>query len=597
MGKVRILAISPYEGMKEVMLSVAAQRDDIELTVHVGDLEEGVEIALDASRKSDYDIIISRGGTAELIRNVIDIPLLEVSISVEDILQAIKLAENYQGKFAIIGFTSIIDQVNIICDLLQYKIDSYIIHNANEVPALIKKLKDDDYSMVLCDMITFTVARSFGLNAILINSGFESIKNIFRQSVKLYHNYSKISEKNKFLELAIKHNSTFTFIYTNEEELLFSSLDINEKNEIIYSWIKKSFCSFLEHETYRIEKKINNKHFIIMTKKVIENNQTLIIVYLTINSATLPFKEESVTIYNNSEQDVYQFDHYYHTSSSINNNIRTTIEQYSQSSLPVLIVGEVGTGKDSAANFLYQKGSHKNNPLYIVDCSNMSKKNFVTLLETSDSPFNSSECTIYFKNIEKLAEPIIKSFNQLIERSDFYRRNRIIFSLETDNRTDENNFICDLLLKNVCLTLSLPPLRQRVEDMQSLTVLYINQFNFQLGKEIIGFNPEAFLLMKSFYWQQNLDQFKRVLKELIVTTNQFYISKESVQNCLNKEKLLFLTDFTGKANDLNLNQTLENINYDIIRIIMEEENMNQKKVAARLGLSRSTIWRILKSKS
>ena len=64
--KVRILGIAPYEGMRSIMLKAAEARNDIDLTVYVGDLQEGAEIAK-RSFHDNYDIIISRGGTAELI--------------------------------------------------------------------------------------------------------------------------------------------------------------------------------------------------------------------------------------------------------------------------------------------------------------------------------------------------------------------------------------------------------------------------------------------------------------------------------------------------------------------------------------------------
>ena len=67
-GKIRILGIAPYEGMKSIMLKLAKDRDDIDLSVFVGDLHKGAEIA----RKNfheDFDIIISRGGTAGINRS------------------------------------------------------------------------------------------------------------------------------------------------------------------------------------------------------------------------------------------------------------------------------------------------------------------------------------------------------------------------------------------------------------------------------------------------------------------------------------------------------------------------------------------------
>lgn len=65
-------------------------------------------------------MILSRGGTADLLSRETDIPALDISISLGDILQAIKLAENYRAKFAIVGFPSITERARLICNLLNY---------------------------------------------------------------------------------------------------------------------------------------------------------------------------------------------------------------------------------------------------------------------------------------------------------------------------------------------------------------------------------------------------------------------------------------------------------------------------------------------
>ena len=122
--KLKILGIAPYDGMKVLMEKVAEQRNDIILDAFVGDLYDGVEIVKNRSHYN-YDAIISRGGTAELIEKVVDIPTIEVEFSVYDILRAIKLAENYSDRHAIVGFPAITRSAHLLCDLLQYKIDIY----------------------------------------------------------------------------------------------------------------------------------------------------------------------------------------------------------------------------------------------------------------------------------------------------------------------------------------------------------------------------------------------------------------------------------------------------------------------------------------
>ena len=66
-SKIRLLGIAPYENMKFLMQEQAKEYSDIELTVFVGDLQQGVELAR-RNFYNDYDVIISRGGTATKLR-------------------------------------------------------------------------------------------------------------------------------------------------------------------------------------------------------------------------------------------------------------------------------------------------------------------------------------------------------------------------------------------------------------------------------------------------------------------------------------------------------------------------------------------------
>lgn len=61
---IKILGIAPYEGLKILMDRVAAERSDLTLDIFVGDMAEGLRIAYD-NHYENYDVIISRGGTAE----------------------------------------------------------------------------------------------------------------------------------------------------------------------------------------------------------------------------------------------------------------------------------------------------------------------------------------------------------------------------------------------------------------------------------------------------------------------------------------------------------------------------------------------------
>ena len=82
----RILGIAPYDGMRTAMEQAAQAYPNVELEVYTGDLEEGQAIVQSMTPNS-YDCIISRGGTATLIRQVTDLPVVDIHISVYDVLR------------------------------------------------------------------------------------------------------------------------------------------------------------------------------------------------------------------------------------------------------------------------------------------------------------------------------------------------------------------------------------------------------------------------------------------------------------------------------------------------------------------------------
>ena len=161
----RILGIAPYDGMRTAMEQAAQAYPNVELEVYTGDLEEGQAIVQSMTPNS-YDCIISRGGTATLIRQVTDLPVVDIHISVYDVLRTMKLAENYTSLYAIVGFPSITEPAHTLCSLLNFDLDILTVRSAEEVRHTLERLKQGGYRMVVCDMVTHTIAREMGFDNI-----------------------------------------------------------------------------------------------------------------------------------------------------------------------------------------------------------------------------------------------------------------------------------------------------------------------------------------------------------------------------------------------------------------------------------------------
>ena len=104
--KYRILGIAPYENLRNAMVAEAAKYEEIEMVVYTGNLEDGVQLALQHMDEG-FDILISRGGTAELIRPVATIPVIEITLNINDILRAILLVGNLTEAYAVVGYPTV----------------------------------------------------------------------------------------------------------------------------------------------------------------------------------------------------------------------------------------------------------------------------------------------------------------------------------------------------------------------------------------------------------------------------------------------------------------------------------------------------------
>ena len=136
MKQVKVLLIAPYEGMKEVAESVAAGREDIDLTVLVGNMQKGLKLVRECDQ-SRYDVIISRGGTAEIIREAASIPLVEIELTPYDIHNALAEVSGTQKQYMVAGSPRIVDAAVTLCDLLNTQVKTVTIRNDAEGRALL----------------------------------------------------------------------------------------------------------------------------------------------------------------------------------------------------------------------------------------------------------------------------------------------------------------------------------------------------------------------------------------------------------------------------------------------------------------------------
>ena len=592
--RIRVLGIAPYEGMKTLMSSVVADYPQIDLTLFVGDMEQGLEIAR-SNFHGDYDVVISRGGTAKMLQKNLALPVIEIDISMYDILCALKLADGLTGKTAMVSFANITSSAHLLCDLMKYNMDIYTIDSAEAVEPTLRQLQKNDYQSILCDMISNTTAKRLGLNSFLIASGVDSIRKAFDQALLLCRSQQRLRDENQFFRQLIQGQIGQTMVFDQDGNLFLSTLD-DPKPELL-ELLRRDLPESQLGAERRITRNLGRMLYAIRARRISTGSLTYTAFFFDARKTPLSPNQVGIRFSTRPEAENAFYSSIFSFAGSIS-DYQQDIEHISQSTAPVMVTGEDGTGKESIVSVLYMRSPLRNAPLVSINCSLLNDKSWAFLLEHHNSPLADQGNTLYFASIDALSEERRQQLLAVLSEMDVCRRNRVIFSCVCQPGEYTSAVGSLFMDKLCCLSLYLPPLRQMAERIPALVNLSLSHLNVDLPRQIVGADPEAITLLQNFQWPHNYTQFRRVIGELAVTATGSLITAENVRQALRKERHVgaFSPCAENAAAPLNLNRTLDEISQDVARRVVEESGGNQTVAAKRLGISRTTLWRLLQPK-
>ena len=594
MNPIRILAIAPYVGLQQTLLQAVQSRRDIELTVYVGDLEKGVEIMRNLNSEP-FDLVMSRGGTAALLRDVTSLPVVEIGISAYDILRAIQLAQACSKKYAIIGYQAITSRAKELCALSNITVPILTIDQQTDVHQTLQNLKLSGIDLVLCDMISSAEAEQIGMDAMLLVSGLESVNESLDAAVLLYRSSSQINTRSSIFRSILEHAPYHTFAYRDEHLLYSFSPSASAGTDELAAFISRHLDKlFPPAGPQNLECKWNQSILRLKADSIHTALGVLQLVYADISPSNPFFDEKGIIVYNRyNELEAESAGHF--RDLTLDPKTWCLIQTYASSPRPIMITGEPGTAKNLAAEYLYKKGPFNQAPFYIIDCALMNVRLWQRLLNHSDSPFHRSGLTIFLKNAAMLTGQQSSGIIALLYHSKLSSRNRLIFSFGADERANAHPVLTHIRQNQMCLILNMPAMRAHRSDIPAFANLSLADLNQRLGKQLVGFEPEAMSLLQAYSWPRNFDQFHRVLQELAITSTTRYIKSKELQSILQHESP-YQSALPQKGHAvIDLQKPLSEIEYDIIQLVLAQDGMTHAGAAESLGISRSTIWRILKN--
>ena len=586
---IRVLAVAPYEGMRTAIFHAADAFPNLKLDIVVGDLERGAELVRQKGSEN-YDAIISRGGTATMIAKTAECPVIEIDVTFYDVLRCIKLAQNYTDHFAVVGFPSITEPTHVLCDLLQYSTRIITVHKQEDAEAALEALRRENYSLVLCDMVTHTIARKKGFDAFLITSGAESLRSALVEAEARGRLFSQSRHERLILRKLLPSQNSHIVVLRQDGSVYMAipeSIpdDLTTLCRSAISEIKRDSVHHFYHRTG------NLLHTVSGRAQIIDNTTFYI---FNCQPSQIQLRAHQVGIRTLLQPECEQlFSSSFYSTSGAMGELEQRISSIAHSRQPVMIIGESGTGKEQIARLIYLRSRHTAKPFIVIDCRIMDEKSWDYLFRHHNSPLVTFGSTIYFQHLEDMPESRQQELLSIIQETGLSNRTKLIFSCAQRSDRPILEVARTFVFRLGCLSENLLPLRKRVDEIPALAILYLNSLNFELGKQISGFEPHALEQLCHYDWPSNYTQFKHVLHELAVMTNSVYIHSSLVAELLAKERALSRSAPASSSDIAIDGRSLEDITADIIIHTLSRHNGNQSSTAKQLGISRSTLWRYL----
>lgn len=595
MKRFRILIIAPYLSFQETAAPVIQEFPTVDFEMHTGDEFTAISI-FNSYPPNAFDAIITRGAIAAILRQFTSVPVVEVDVSLLDILRAINQPGFSDQRVAVVGYSSIINSVKKVFEVLQLKnTEIYEVRYA-EVKERVAELADRGFSLIIGDVPSVNAAMANGLRGLLILSSEDCI----RQSVIAAIYYSELMEKGQEITQIFQtviDNLKFRIILMDQ---IGNVIVDNRAFEITdHQTFKKELLLFipvlLQQSTDRGCKKIGTQGIEIIGKRVSYRNQDCFLFFISLIHKGYA-SQADITI--EKPLSVTLSPEFINTLQKNNPRVQAVAEivTASVSPPPVLILGEYGTGKSSLAYYLHGLRKEPMAPFIFVRCNLLTRKRWNAFLDKTASPLNENGCTLYLENIHLLPIELQQELSAYIVDSAADQRHFIIASATNriHHLLSNDQFLYPLYQKISSLHVILAPLREFPDSITDFSQIFLTAANQEYQKSIRGFEEGVVALLEQQHWNTNLSQLKTFIQQLVLTAQGAQITLKEAQTLLLNDNTIppEETEYLNYSG-IDITKPLEEIERDIIQHVLMEENMNQSAAARRLGISRNTIWRKL----
>ncbi len=314
--------------------------------------------------------------------------------------------------------------------------------------------------------------------------------------------------------------------------------------------------------------------------------------------------------------EVYQFSNIIGNSHSMQ-EVFKAIQLAAKSDATVLIQGESGTGKEMVASAIHYNSDRAQGPMLTVNCSALSE----SLLESElfghvkgaftgahrDRPGRFEEShtgTVFLDEIGDISPYIqLKLLRTIqekqVERVGESRKRALDFRVIAATHKDLNQLVRkghfreDLYYRLKVFPITMPPLKDRREDIPLLVKHFVHVFNRKTQKHIKDLTTDAMRLLMEYHWPGNVRELENAIEHAFVLCSGDRIGIFDLPLEIRQMEYYSLTNADEPKNN-SYNQNPKRVTKDMLLHLLHDCGWNKAEVARRLGRSRTSVWQYMK---
>lgn len=312
---------------------------------------------------------------------------------------------------------------------------------------------------------------------------------------------------------------------------------------------------------------------------------------------------------------------------AVSSKMREVIEnarQVADTKATVLLTGESGTGKEVVARAIHNLSSRASKPFVPVHCAALNenlleselfgheKGAFTGANERVQGRFETAgDGTLFLDEIGEISQPTQVKLLRVLENKTFERvggkehltvKARLVAATNRDlpAMVEEGTFREDLFYRLNVVTIYIPPLRERKEDIPPLLDFFLRRSTDENGKRILGFSPEAINILTAYDWPGNVRELRNCVERMTVFARGTILTLADVPAAIRQgigEQLTSVTE--SKTDEASASQTNESLDMkanekNLIIQALAECGGNRSHAAEKLNISRRTLQRKLR---